>query len=50
MIHTGKFHKYWNQWYHIIEEDVPELLDEFIQDTSKRYGVSRKYIETQFIT
>ncbi len=46
----AKVHKYWNQWYHIIEEDAPELLDEFIRDTAKRYGVSRKYIETEFIT
>ena len=51
MTHTGsKVHKYWNQWYHIIEEDAPELLDEFIRDTAKRYGVSRSYIEREFIT
>ena len=50
MIHTGKVHKYLNQWYHIIEEDAPELLDEFIMDTAKRYRVSRSYIETEFIT
>ena len=50
MIHTGKVNKYWNQGYHIIEEDAPELLDEFIRDTAKRYGVSRSYIEREFIT
>ena len=50
MTHTGKVHKYWNQWYHIIEEAAPELLDEIIRDTAKRYGVSRSYIETEFIT
>ena len=36
MIHTGKVHKYWNQWYSIIQEDAPELLDEFIMDTAKK--------------
>ena len=50
MTHTVKVHKYWNQWYHIIEEDAPELLYEFIMDTAKRYGVSRSYIEKEFIT
>ena len=49
MTHTGKVHKYWNQWYSIIEEDAPELLDEFIMDTAKRYGVSRSYVEREFI-
>ena len=33
-----------------LEEDAPELLDEFIRDTAKRYGVSRSYIEKEFIT
>ena len=50
MTPIGKISKYWNQWYHIIEEDAPELLDEFIRDTAKRYGVSRSYIEPEFIT
>ncbi len=51
MTHTGnKVHKYWNQWYHIIKEDAPELLPQFIRDTAKRYGVSHKYIESEFIT
>ena len=38
MTHTGKVHKYWNQWYHIIEEDAPELLDEFIGIQQKGMG------------
>ena len=50
MTPIGKISKYWNQWYSIIEEDAPELLDEFILDTAKIYGVSRTYIESEFIT
>ena len=50
MTHTGKISKYWNQWYSIIKEDAHEILDEFIRDTAKRYGVSRSYIEKEFIT
>ena len=50
MTPLGKISMYWNQCYSIIEEDAPELLDEFIRDTAKRYGVSRTYIESEFIT
>ena len=27
MTHTGKVHKYWNQWYSIIEEDSKEVRE-----------------------
>jgi len=39
----------WYSYYQIIQEDAPELLDEYIEGTAAKYEVTCDYIIEEFI-
>jgi hypothetical protein len=39
----------WYQYYQIIKEDAPELVDEFIEDTAARLELTCDYFIQEFL-
>jgi len=39
----------WYQYYHIIKEDAPELVDEYIEDTAARLELTVDYFIQEFL-
>jgi hypothetical protein len=39
----------WYQYYSILREDAPELLDEYIEDTASRLELPVDYFTQEFL-
>lgn len=39
----------WYQWYHIIQEDAPEILDTFIENTAAKMELTVDYFIAEFL-
>jgi hypothetical protein len=39
----------WYQYYQILQEDAPELVDEFIEDTAARLELTCDYFIQEFL-
>lgn len=39
----------WYSYYRIIQEDSPEILDEFIEDTANRLELTVDYFTEEFL-
>ncbi len=39
----------WYQYYQIIKEDAPELMDQFIEDTAARLELTCDYFIQEFL-
>jgi hypothetical protein len=39
----------WYSYYQIIQEDAPELLDEYIEDTANRLELTVDYFTQEFL-
>jgi hypothetical protein len=41
--------KLWYQWYYIVKEDAPEVLDTFIENTAAKMEVTVDYLMQEFL-
>ena len=39
----------WYVWYNVIQEDAPEILDQFIENTAAKMEVSVDYFVAEFL-
>jgi hypothetical protein len=39
----------WYQYYHILQEDAPELVDEYIESTASRMELTVDYFIQEFL-
>ena len=39
----------WYQWYSVVKEDAPEVLDEFIENTAAKMEVTVDYFTAEFL-
>jgi hypothetical protein len=39
----------WYQYYQVLQEDAPELVDEFIEDTAARLELTVDYFMEEFL-
>lgn len=39
----------WYQWYNILQEDAPELVDEFIENTASKMELTCDYMIEEFL-
>ena len=40
----------WYQWYNIVKEDAPEILETFIENTAAKMELTVDYCVDEFIT
>jgi hypothetical protein len=40
---------FWYSYYHILQEDAPELLDEYIENTASRLELTVDYFTQEFL-
>ena len=41
--------KLWYQWYAVVKEDAPEVLDEFIENTAAKNELTVDYFTAEFL-
>lgn len=39
----------WYQWYGIVKEDAPELIDQFLENTAAKMEVTVDYLMEEFL-
>jgi hypothetical protein len=39
----------WYQYYHILHEDAPELIDEYIENTAAKLELTVDYFTAEFL-
>jgi len=39
----------WYQWYNVVKEDAPEVLDEFIENTAAKMELTVDYFTAEFL-
>jgi hypothetical protein len=39
----------WYQYYKIIQEDAPEIVDEYLENTAARLGLPVDYLISEFL-
>lgn len=39
----------WYQWYNIIKEDAPEIVDQFIENTAAKMELTVDYFMDEFL-
>jgi len=39
----------WYQWYAIVKEDAPEIVDQFIENTAAKMEVTVDYFMNEFL-
>ena len=39
----------WYQWYAVVKEDAPEVLDEFIENTAAKMELTVDYFIAEFL-
>lgn len=39
----------WYQYYHILQEDAPELVDDYIENTAARLEMTVDYFMAEFL-
>jgi hypothetical protein len=39
----------WYQYYHIIQQDAPELIDEYLESTAARLELPVDYLISEFL-
>ena len=39
----------WYSWYHVVKEDAPEVLDEFIENTAAKMELTVDYFTAEFL-
>ena len=39
----------WYQWYEIVKEDAPEILDTFIENTAAKMELTVDYFTAEFL-
>lgn len=39
----------WYSWYHVVKEDAPEVLDEFLENTAAKMEVTVDYLMDEFL-
>lgn len=39
----------WYQWYEILKEDAPEILDTFLENTAAKMEVTVDYLMDEFL-
>jgi len=39
----------WYQYYHILQEDAPELVDEYIENTAAKLELTVDYFTSEFL-
>ena len=39
----------WYSWYHVVKEDAPEVLDQFIENTAAKMELTVDYFTAEFL-
>ena len=39
----------WYSWYHVVKEDAPEVLDQFIENTAAKMELTVDYFMDEFL-
>ena len=39
----------WYSWYHVVKEDAPEVLDEFLENTAAKMEITVDYLMDEFL-
>jgi hypothetical protein len=39
----------WYQYYHILQQDAPELVDEYIENTASKLELTVDYFTSEFL-
>jgi hypothetical protein len=47
--HSKMLTDLWYSYYQILQEDAPELLDEYIEDTASRLELTVDYFTQEFL-
>lgn len=50
IITTANLNEIWYQYYHLVKEHFPELLDEYLENTAAKLEITVDYLMQEFLT